>query len=144
MPMPSTSISIVIAHYVFLDKESRYALNDKQNTNIQTIGWCTPTWCKGSPSRKRKWISEPVKEIICQYTVTNQLDDKVIDIRQNGFCIHLTTDNICSKLLDIKDMGCESINFAYRAFELVESNEFPIVHFVNINDMNVLRQSLVC
>ena len=142
--MPSNSISVIVPHYVFLTREQRYALNEKPTTKIEVVGWCTPVWCKGIPfGKKKKWInSEPVKEIICRYVVTNQLGKVVIEVEKDGFRLNLATKNVCGKLLDVKDMGCKSVNFANRAQIHIAGDKYPVIHFVNINDIGLSKQSL--
>ena len=62
--------TLTISHYIYLTKEQRYALHERQP--IEAIGISVPVWFnKGN-------TSEPAKEIFCKYQIANESVNKIV------------------------------------------------------------------
>jgi hypothetical protein len=161
--MENTTLSI--AHHVFLTRDERYALHNKEI--IKTIGVSLPIWfCKGS-------TSEPGEEVFCEYILTNEEKkeaDSVI-IADTGYKINIPqvpkgyvkkelsneewremtmderrawySENMpplsSSNLLDKKDLGGK-----YLTFKVVKKkvDDVSLIHFVVIKDWAELAESV--
>jgi hypothetical protein len=70
--IPST-VRLSIAHHIFLTREQRYALHDREK--IRAIGVSLPVWFyKGA-------TSEPGEEVFCDYLITNRKGEDISSIK---------------------------------------------------------------
>ena len=146
--------TLVISHYLYLNREQRYKLHGGEA--IEIIGISVPVWFhKGN-------TSEPAQEMFCKYKLTNEAVNKAIVPTEEGYCINLpqklelgaeavpqdVQDAVAvqlgtsERLLDIKDGGSEWLEF--RQYNKVHQNDhkFNVVHFVEIKPDELLEDSI--
>jgi hypothetical protein len=136
--MPAT---LTISHYIYLNREDRYKLFEKQP--VESVGVCIPVWFyKGS-------TSEPAKEFFCKYNITNIKDLPTIESQADGFRLNLPQKFInaknylqSSRLLDVEDGGCEELIFRKSNKMLYKSITFDVIHFVEIKNIETLLQTI--
>ena len=143
--------TLIISHYIYLSKEERYKLYSGEILNV--VGVSVPVWFdKGN-------TSEPAKELFCKYILTNDPVNKAIMPTKEGYHINLpqklktnTSNEIQEiidlylgtpeKLLDVKDGGSEKLEFKQQNKAKQGSKSFNIIHFVEIKDEEVLKETI--
>ncbi len=80
--MHKNLVTLSIAHNIFLTKEQRYSLNERNR--IVTIGTSLPVWFyKGA-------TSEPAEEVFCKYILLNQKEKPIsITCTKLGYRINI-------------------------------------------------------
>lgn len=161
-------ITLAISHNIFLTKEQRYALHDRQD--IEIIGASVPVWfIKGN-------TSEPAEEVFVKYLIKNYQDDQAsIKNIKSGYVINLPqlppdykpparisddewrqmgvirqemwyADNkppaSSSGLLDIKDGGGGYLSFRATSKTTKNNTAISVVHFIEINSYEDLTETL--
>lgn len=127
---------LTIAHNIFLTREERYKLADDEPTTIEVIGYNVPVWTNGSKS------SEPAEEIFCKYYITNKKNPEAVKSSKNSYTIFLNSTTDRKALVDLKDKGRESLMMTYQKKTAPKGIAFFTVHFVSINDIEVLKKSI--
>jgi hypothetical protein len=154
-------LRLTIYHNVHLTKDQVYDLHDGKE--IVAVGVSMPIWFVG------KLTSEPANEVFCKYYLKNPKQEKPIKILEDGYEItiphHLgespdiheamenltklekinakTKKEVSSKnLIDIADGGSEFLNYRELDKVIVNNKELSIMHYVVINRMQKLEESL--
>lgn len=152
-------LTLVISHYIYLNREQRYKLFDGEN--IETFGVSVPVWFdKGT-------TSEPAKEVFCRYLVKNVKNHEAIKTLKDGYEINIPQSvrplakfeeqedySINSKkkisnyfdrslkLLDPEDGGAEWLEFKQYATMKHKRKKVEVVHSVEIKDIRILENTL--
>lgn len=150
-------LTISVLHKIFLTKEERYALH--QGHAVRVMGISVPTWFIGDKT------SDPSQEIFCEYTiVNNKAGSRPVTPAAKGYTIflpqtHETMPKVVNpfqgtaseervrpptsfNLLDMKDGGCESINFKQYTRLKLKGELVNLLHFVDIEDTSVLDKTI--
>ncbi len=143
--MQVNRLCLTVSHNIFLTKNQRYKIGESDYTEIEAIGISMPVWCVASAIgfRKKCKTDEPGDEIFCKYYIDNKKANSVIDILEDGYRIHLTSDKMRTKLLDVKDMGGFGMQFTYNTNLKIADDRYRIIHFVGIEDLELLKESIV-
>ena len=72
---------LTIAHTIFLTREQRYSIEKKNE--LEVIGISLPVWMINGIT------TEPAKEVICKYTITNNEKNETIQTNKDGYTINL-------------------------------------------------------
>lgn len=127
---------ISVAHNIFLTEEQRYELYGGEAVIV--TGVSVPVWYNIGKT------DEPAEEIFCKYVLKPSLTEAKVEIFENiGYSIYLTKDKMTKKIKNISEGGSECIMFACKSTYNYKNTLYPMLHFVSINDINVLKQSLV-
>ncbi len=128
-----------ISHYIFLSREQRYALNVPE-AEIETVGCCTPVWIHNG-----EHISPVAEEIFAKYRIRHcpEPEKQTINFADEGFLIRLSP-NMPQYLLDYNEdtNGQENLNLTHKNMFMIEDKIAPVVHFLNIDDIKVLEDTL--
>lgn len=135
------SATLTISHYIYLNKEDRYKLFNKQS--IESVGICVPVWFhRGS-------TSEPAKEFFCKYNITNTKGVSTVEPQAEGFNLNLPQKFIntknslqSSRLLDVEDGGCEELIFRRNNKMFYKGITFNAIHFVEVKPLEILLQTI--
>lgn len=157
-----------ISHHVYLDREQRYKLINREN--VSAMGVSVPVWVKNNGAS-----TEPAIEVMCNYDLYNNEDKKPIRFKANGYEITLPkpsevdanlpgisneiwrlftdqerrdyyeglpdTPNI-NRLRDISEGGGESIKFREHNKIYQDQESLEVYHYVHIDDISRLKNSL--
>ena len=128
-------ISLTIAHNIFLTRDQRYSLSEP-NTELLIQGISIPVWIE------QEETNEPAEEVVCNYKITNNGASEFIKILDDGYELNLNIKD-CKSLLDIVDIGGECLMVTSQSKMHYNSRSFYAVHFVSINDIKVLENSIL-
>lgn len=161
-------ITLAISHNIFLTKEQRYALHNRQDT--EAVGISVPVWfIKGN-------TSEPAEEVFVKYLIKNcQEDQAYIKNIKSGYVVNVPqlpasykpperipddewremgvirqelwyADNKApassNGLLDIKDGGGGYLSFKATSKTTKNNTAISVVHFIEINSCEDLTETL--
>jgi hypothetical protein len=128
---------LTITHYVFLTREQRYALQVPE-AEVDVIGTCSPVW-----SHKGLQITHTAEEVFAKYTIRHcpEPDKQTVTLSDEGFMIRLSPD-MPIHLTDVGDKGERYLGITHKNIVEVEQKTVPIVHFLTIEDMEVLQKTL--
>lgn len=128
---------LTMTHYLFLTRDQRYVLNVPES-ELEVIGTCTPVWIHNG-----KHMVEHTEEVFCKYTIKHcpEEEKQTINITEDGFLIRLSP-NMPDFLLDYPDKGAMYLNITHKNWITMENKIVPIVHFLSIEDMFVLSETL--
>ncbi len=143
--MQARRLCLAVSHNIFLTKDQRYKIGEWLDTEVETVGVSMPVWCTASAQgfRRRFKTDEPGDEIFCKYYIDNKQGDAVIDILEDGYRMHLTSEKMRTQLLDVKDRGISGIRFTHNTNLKIDGNRYRIIHFVGIQDLTLLTESVV-
>ena len=80
------SLTLTIAHNIFLTREERYALH--AGNTIDVVGVSIPVWFD------KNVTSEPAREVFCRYVLQNDPLESSTRIITDGYQIPLPNENI--------------------------------------------------
>lgn len=134
-----------IYHLIFLSRKERYDLYFGKD--ITTVGTSVPVWYKDGKT------SEPAKEVFVKYHLLNRKEPVNLEIKNNEYEITISSKSSYNNLedmidiqypnindlLDIKDGGVQWLAFKQNK----KSDQFHIVHFVQIKDIEELHRTLI-
>ncbi len=128
---------MTMTHYLFLTSEQRYALNVPE-AEIEVVGCCTPVWIHNG-----KHISRVAEEVFAKYRIRHcpEPEQQTINLMDEGFLIRLSPD-MPQLLLDTKDNGQGNLSITHKNVITIEDKIAPIVHFLSIEDVQVLERTL--
>ncbi len=75
-------ITLTISHHIFLNKEQRYDLHNRED--IEVIGTSVPVWHWNNGE-----TTEPANEIFCKYYLTNIPEDYPLCLLPRGYQINI-------------------------------------------------------
>ncbi len=138
-------LCLTVSHSVFLTKDQRYKIGEQLDTEVDTVGISTPIWCAANSLglRRKLKTDEPGDEIFCKYYIDNKQADSVIDILEDGYRIHVASEKMRTQLLDIKDQGVFGMRFTHNTNLKIGDKRYRIIHFVGIEDLTLLTESIV-
>ena len=138
-------LCLTISHHIFLSQEQRYALAKDSETQVETIGVSVPVWCRATVEGfgLNRQTDEPADEVFCKYYLDNRQCGKVIEILKDGYCMHFASEATRKRLLDVKDGGAIGLQFSFNT-RGVSLPSHRIVHFVQLEDEDILFDSLSC
>jgi len=156
-----------ISHHIYLTKEQRYSLIEKQK--IEAIGVSVPVWIKNDGD-----CTEPATEVFCKYKLRNEEKRSPIKLLKDGYSINMPqkeeekeenkmsnkiwrsldakhrneyyankVEKPCANWLkDLADGGGRHLHFkehnkVYQGKECLE-----IYHYVQIDTLDSLKESL--
>ena len=128
---------ITIAHHVFLTREQRYALAVPES-EIEVIGCCSPVWIQSG-----KHLSDMLEEVFAKYRIKNcpEPEKNTISFMEEGFFIKISPE-MSGLILDYEDGGQEFLSLTHKNVIYPEDKAVPIVHFLNMESINVLEETL--
>lgn len=128
---------LTMSHHVFLTREQRYALQVPES-EIDVIGTCCPVWIHNG-----RHLNKAPEEVFSKYTIRHcpKPEEQVITIADEGFAIKLSP-GIPVYLTDVSDGGFAWIGITHKNVIEVEKKVVPIIHFLNVEDLEVLEKTL--
>ena len=129
--------TLVITHYIFLSREQRYLINVPE-AEVEVIGCCTPIWCHNG-----EHISPVAEEIFVKYRIRHcpEPEKQTVNLMDEGFLVRLSPE-MPPFLLDLNENGHENINLTHKNFIMMKDKIAPVVHYLNIDDIKVLEETL--
>ena len=155
-------MQVTISHLIFLTRDERYALANREN--VTTIGVSIPVWTRAKDTLIQ------ANEVFCRYILQNKLDNVRIFMSPGGYSINLPqkieieapfisneewrgmslmeqeswyikhrTPPTAENLKDIKDGGSAYLKFHYVSL----SKELKTIHNIEIKTIESLLQSLI-
>jgi len=128
---------LAICHYVFLTKEQRYALIVPE-VEIEVVGMCCYTW-KNNGLHEDKFIDEIFAKYVFRHCP--KPEKQTINFTDEGFLVRLSP-NMPKYLLDYQDEGHMNLNLNHKNAIISEDRIIPVMHYLNIDDMKILEQTL--
>jgi hypothetical protein len=128
---------LTISHFVFLTREQRYALQVKE-TEIEVVGSSSPVWI-----HEGRHITRLAEEVFAKYTFRHcpEPEENTITIAPGGFMVKLSP-HMPIHLTDVADGGSLSLIITHKNVMEYQDKMLPIVHFLNVEDMEVLESTL--
>ncbi len=138
------SLTLTIAHNVFLTREQRYSLCE--GNTLDVVGVSVPVWYY------KRETSEPATEVFCKYKLIPSDDKIYVNYTKDGYELFLSKTTFQTEddkggisiksLLDVKDGGVAWL--AFRQFGKIKKNrkDINMIHFVEIKPMEDLEESL--
>lgn len=129
---------ISITHYLFLSEKQRYDLKNKES-EIEVTGLCSYSLIDNNAIH----LTKTPDEIFAKYKIIHcpNSEEHTVTFTENGFLIKLSPD-IPLLLLNFKDGGISSLNLVHNNVIKAKDKTLPVVHFLNIEDLQMLENSM--
>lgn len=129
--------AILFTHHIFLTKEQRYGLLKPAN-NIEIMGICSIAFIENGV-----WKNNASDEIFTKYSIVFDAKPEQNTVKlTNGSFIVTLTGEMPNHLLDIKDGGSECLMMTHRNVVEKDGKTIPVVHFIEIEDISLLINSI--
>lgn len=125
---------LTIAHNVFLNRKQRYKIGQIDNSEIKVVGVSVPVWCNLNSMTGIAQTDEPADEVFCNYYITNKISKEAIQTLDDGYRIHIASERMRLRLLDLVDRGAESVMFSSHSEYLTHNKSYKVIHFISVND----------
>lgn len=128
---------LTILHYVFLTREQRYTINVSE-AEVEVVGCCSPAWIHNG-----EHLTKTVEEIFAKYLIKHcpEPEKQTLNFMDEGFFVRLSP-NMTPFLLDYKDNGSMYLSLTHKNIITVQDKIVPVIHFLIVEDMEMLKNTL--